>query len=109
MSANGTWASVLLKEGPLVTEHAKCFSTRTRVFYLGMFRINMFGIRLFATEFWTIRNSKPDRGKRFFYSPQQTDLGSTQPLIQRLPGVNLPRCEADHSPPPDIEVKNKWS
>ena len=92
-----------------MTEHAKCFSTRTRVFYLGMFRINMFGIRLFATEFWTIRNSKPDRGKRFFYSPQQTDLGSTQPLIQRLPGVNLPRCEADHSPPPDIEVKNKWS
>jgi hypothetical protein len=44
----------------------------------------------------------------------QIDLGPTQPPIKwipgdRTPGIKWPRREADHSPPPDVEVKNNWS
>jgi hypothetical protein len=41
-------------------------------------------------------------------------LGPTQPPIQWVLGalslgVKRPWCEADHSPPPNAEVKNMWS
>jgi len=40
--------------------------------------------------------------------------GPTQPPIQWVPGalsvgVKQPGCEADHSPPCGVEVKNVWS
>jgi len=37
------------------------------------------------------------------------DLGLTQPPIQWLPQIKWPRCEADSSPPPSAEVRNKHS
>jgi hypothetical protein len=41
-------------------------------------------------------------------------MGSTQLPIQWVPGalslgVERPGCEADHSPPPIVEVENAWS
>jgi hypothetical protein len=45
------------------------------------------------------------KGFLFSIAPRPA-LGSTQPPIQRLPGVKWPRDEAEHSPPPDAEIKN---
>jgi hypothetical protein len=50
----------------------------------------------------------------FFPTASKPALGPTQPPIQWVtgavsPGVKLPRCEADHSPPSSAEVKNAWS
>jgi hypothetical protein len=36
-------------------------------------------------------------------------LEPTQPLIQWVPGIKRPGCEADNSPPSSAEVKNAWS
>jgi hypothetical protein len=43
----------------------------------------------------------------------RTGSGATQPSIQWVPGVLAPRvkrpgCEADHSHPSSVEVKNAW-
>jgi hypothetical protein len=54
--------------------------------------------------------SRPGLGIFLFDTASRTDLGSTQPPIQRIPGtrslgVNRPRREAGHSPPSSAEVK----
>ena len=43
----------------------------------------------------------------FFRTPRPT-LGSTQPHIQWMQGVNRPQLEADHSPPYSDELPNRW-
>jgi hypothetical protein len=49
-----------------------------------------------------------------FTTMSRLALGPTQPPVQCVPGVlsleeNRPGCEADHSPPSSVEVKNAWS
>jgi hypothetical protein len=49
-----------------------------------------------------------------FSTASRPALGSTQPHIQRVPGVLSPALkrsgrEADHSPPFSADVKNVWS
>jgi hypothetical protein len=52
------------------------------------------------------RSSSPGRVKNSHFSTSSRPaLGSTQPPIQRLPGVKRPGREADHSPPTSAEVK----
>jgi hypothetical protein len=58
------------------------------------------------------RSSSPGRGKIFLLSTSSRPvLGPTQPPIQLVPGalspgVKRPGCEADHSPPTSVGVKN---
>jgi hypothetical protein len=58
-------------------------------------------------------DSLQGRGRDFvlFATASRQALGSTQPHIQWVPedrpsGVKRPRREADHSPPPSVEVNN---
>jgi hypothetical protein len=50
-------------------------------------------------------------GARFFSSPRRPDrLCVAHPAsYPKVPGVNWPGREADHSPPTSAEVKNTWS
>jgi hypothetical protein len=66
---------------------------------------------------WTTargRSSSPDRVKNFLFSKSsRLALGSSQPLIQWVPGalspgVKLPDHEADHSTSTSAEVKKMW-
>jgi hypothetical protein len=57
---------------------------------------------------------RPGLGIFLFTTVSKTDLGPTQPLIQRVPRalspeVQRPGREADHSLPSRAEVKNDWS
>jgi hypothetical protein len=53
------------------------------------------------------RGSIPDRGKKFFATPQRPDrLWGLFFPIQCVPGVKRQGREADHSPPPKAEIKN---
>jgi hypothetical protein len=47
----------------------------------------------------------------FFSSLPRRDpaLGSTQPIIQWVPGLKRPGHKAAHPPPHNAEVKNAWS
>jgi hypothetical protein len=52
-------------------------------------------------------------GPRIFSTSSRLVVGSTQPLIQWVPGALSPRVkrsrrEADHSPPTSAEGKNMW-
>jgi hypothetical protein len=47
-------------------------------------------------------------GSRIFSTSSRPVLGSTHSPIQWVPGVKLPRHEADHSPPTSDEVKKMW-
>jgi hypothetical protein len=67
---------------------------------------------------WTIGVQEFDsqRGLRIFLFTyvSRTALGSTQPLIQWVPGalslgVKRPGREVDHSPPCSADVKSAWS
>jgi hypothetical protein len=51
--------------------------------------------------------SIPDRDRFFLFSIAfRPFLGSTQPSNRWVPGVKLPRREADHSPATSAEVNN---
>jgi hypothetical protein len=59
-------------------------------------------------------DSRQELGIFHFAIQSRTALGPTQPPIQWVPavlspGVKRPGCEADHSPPSSVEVKNAWS
>jgi hypothetical protein len=60
------------------------------------------------------RSSRPGGVRNFHFSmSSRPALGSTQPLIQWVPGalssgVKRPGREADHSSPTSSEVKNTW-
>jgi hypothetical protein len=43
-----------------------------------------------------------------FCMPSTPAVGFTQPPIQWLPGVKRPGHDADHSSPPNTEVKKMW-
>jgi hypothetical protein len=54
------------------------------------------------------------KGISFFATVSRPTLRPNEPPIQRVPGafflvVQRPGREADHSPPPDAEVKNSWT
>jgi len=49
-----------------------------------------------------------DQGSIPGHCVQTGSVGPTQPLIQRVPGVNRPGCEVDHSLLSSAEVKNRW-
>jgi hypothetical protein len=54
-------------------------------------------------------SSSPGRVKNFHFSiSSRPALGSTQPPIKWVPGVNRQGREADHSPPTSAEVKKMW-
>jgi hypothetical protein len=54
-------------------------------------------------------SSSPGRVKIFYFSmSSRPALGSTQPPIKWVPGVNRQGREADHSPPTSVEVKKTW-
>jgi hypothetical protein len=53
-------------------------------------------------------------GAVLFYTVSRPALGPTQPPMQGVPGtlslgVKGPGCEADHSPPSSVKVKNAWN
>jgi hypothetical protein len=66
---------------------------------------------------WTVRDSYPSRGKRFFFPPSLKRKDRLQGLPSHLlngyrrsfPGVKRPRRNVHHSPPTSAEVKNAWS
>ena len=39
----------------------------------------------------------------------QNGYEATQLPVRWIPGVKRPRREADHAPPPSVQVKNEWS
>jgi hypothetical protein len=67
---------------------------------------------------WTIGvlgfDSRRGLGIFLFTTASRTVLGTTEPLIQWVPGALSPKIkllgrENDHSPPSNVEVKNVWS
>jgi hypothetical protein len=47
-------------------------------------------------------------GSRIFTTSSRLVLGSTQPPIQWVPGVERPGREAEHPSPTSAEVKKTW-
>ena len=47
--------------------------------------------------------------RKLFLRASRPALGHTHPPIQRAPGINRPRLDAEHSPPSSAQVKNEWS
>jgi hypothetical protein len=47
-------------------------------------------------------------GARFLLSPCRPDRFWGLPSLLWEPGVKWPGCDADHSPPTSVEVKNTW-
>jgi hypothetical protein len=53
------------------------------------------------------RGSNPGRGKVFLsFRARKPALGPRQLPLQLVLGMKSPGCEADHSPPSSVEVKN---
>jgi hypothetical protein len=62
---------------------------------------------------WTVRNSNPGRGKRFFFSTNRPDRLWGPLSLQfneyrgSFPGIKQPGCDVDHSPPSGAQIKNE--
>jgi hypothetical protein len=59
------------------------------------------------------RSSSPGRVKNFLFTSSRPGLASTEPPVQRVPGILSPGLkraghEADHSPPASAKVKKMW-
>ena len=57
---------------------------------------------------WMTLGSILRRGNSFISFPKCPATGPTQSPIQGVLGIKLPAHEADHSPAPSTEAKNRW-